>query len=230
MSNNRSIFIDLDHPISKALTEHYQSDPYGSRKYYGVTRVLNETKPQEATDALQEWRDKVGEEVADKIVKESIDIGNSLDMIIEKYMAPGFNQLNYKSEAGIKLFNQMYPILKKIKPIGTQIHLYSDRYRVQGYLDCIGIMNDTITMIDFKNSRSKKDEDRLYDYYLQAAMYCIILYEMTGIVIKDICIILGIRNDNVPQIAKVKLTDYIKPAKERLNKFKEIKSHHRRCK
>ena len=91
-------------------------------------------------------------------------------------------------------------------------------------------MNDTITMIDFKNSRSKKDEDRLYDYYFQAAMYCIILYEMTGIVIKDICIILGIRNDNVPQIAKVKLTDYIKPAKERLNKFKEIKSHHRRCK
>lgn len=225
MPNTRSIFVDHNHDLTKALKEFYLLHPYGNRKYYGVTRVLNETKPQEAVDALEAWKAKVGEVEAERIVTESINIGNSLDMIIEKYLTTDFIQQEYKSEVGMPLFNQMHPVLKKIKPIGTQIHLYSDKYRVQGYLDCVGIMNQSITMIDFKNSRRKKDIEHIHDYFLQAAMYCIILHEMTGIVIKDICIILGIRNDNVPQIARAKLIDYIKPAKERLNKFKEIKGN-----
>lgn len=221
--NNRSVFVDNDHEITKSLKEYYMLHPYGKRKYYCVTRVLNETKSQESVNALEEWRKRVGDEEADRILTESMNIGNSLDMIIEKYLTTEFDQVEYKSEIGMSLFNQMHPVLKKIKPIGTQIHLYSDKYRVQGYLDCIGIMNNTVTMIDFKNSRRKKNIEHIEDYFLQAAMYCIILYEMTGIIIKDICIILGVRNDNVPQIARAKLIDYIKPAKERLNKFKEIK-------
>jgi hypothetical protein len=46
---------------------------------------------------------------------------------------------------------------------------------------------------------------------------------MTGIVIKDIMIILGIRDSFSTQIATAKLKDYIVEAKERISKFNEIK-------
>ncbi len=223
MANNRSIFIDENHELSIKLKEFYEKNPYGNRKYYGVTRVLGATKPKEDKDALEAWRLKVGDEEADRIMNESMEIGNSLDMIIEKSMSPGFKYSDYKSEVGIKLFNQMKPVLNKITPIGTQIHMYSDLYEIQGYLDCIGIKNGVLTMIDFKNSRRKKPAEHLQDYFLQAAIYCIMIYQMTGIVIKDICIILGIRNDNMPQIAHAKLVDYIKPAKARIKEFNKVR-------
>lgn len=221
--SSRSNFIDEEHELSKKLMDFYNRNPYGDRRYKGVTKVLGMTKPEEDVKFLEEWKARVGEEEADRIVKESMSIGNSLDMIIEKYMAPGFNYSDYKSESGIRLFNQMKPVLSKITPIGTQIHMYSDKYEIQGYLDCVGIYNNALTMIDFKNSRSKKPRERVHDYFLQAAMYCIMIHEMTGIVIKDICIILGVRNSTIAQVERAKLVDYIKPAKDRLNMYKELR-------
>ena len=117
----------------------------------------------------------------------------------------------------------MKPVLENIDTIGLQIHMYSDKYKIQGYLDCIGVKNGVLTMIDFKNSRSRKSEKYIRDYFLQASIYCLLIHEMTGIVIKDIMIILGIRDSFSTQIATAKLKDYIVEAKERISKFNEIK-------
>lgn len=223
MSNNRSIFIDKDHDISIKLQEHYLINPYVNKRYYGVTKVLSETKSEEDKASLQKWRDSVGEEKAEQIFQEAMAIGTSLDMILEKYLCSEFEYKMYSKETGIKLFYQVKPVIDKIVPIGTQIHLYSDKYKIQGYLDCIGYYKDTLTMIDFKNSKRRKDDKYLNDYFLQATMYCILLYEMTGILIKDISIILAIRNDAVPQIAIAKVKDYVIEAKQRMKLFSAIK-------
>lgn len=221
MYNNRSNFVLNEHDISQRLQKFYSDNPYGERRYPGVTRVLSETKSEEDKKFLEEWRARVGEAEADRILKESMDIGNSLDSMIEDYLTkPNMNLQLYFKESGMKLFYQLKFGLDKIKPIGTQIHLYSDKYKVQGYLDCIGIINGRVTMIDFKNSRRKKELSHVTDYFLQATMYCLILYEMTGIIIHDISIMIGVRNDNVPQIFKAKTKDYIVQAKERLNQYR----------
>ena len=224
MSNNRSIFVDQNHELVSKMRAFYDANPYGDRKYYGVTKVLSETKSAEDKASLQKWREKVGEEKAEAILQESLMIGNSLDMMIEKFLAGNIGDIKqYKDEPGLNLFYQMKPILENIDTIGLQIHMYSDKYKIQGYLDCIGIKNGVLTMIDFKNSRSRKSEKYIQDYFLQAAIYCILIYEMTGIVINDIMIILGIRDSYVTQVATAKLKDHIVAAKERIAKFNELK-------
>ena len=224
MSNNRSIFVDHTHDISVKLKQYYEDNPYGDRKYYGVTKALSETKSAEDKASLQKWRDNVGEEKAESILQESLSIGNSLDMIIEKYLTgEPFNINTYKKEHGVNLFLQMKPILQNLSTIGLQVHLYSDKYKIQGYLDAICIYNGRLTMVDFKNSRRKKDAKYLNDYFLQAACYCILLYEMTGIIIKDICIILGIRDSYVTQVAHTQLKDHVVAAKARLQEFNTLK-------
>ena len=224
MSNNRAIFVKTDHELVTKMQAFYEANPYGERKYYGVTKVLSETKSEEDKASLQAWRDKVGEEKAEAILQESLKIGNSLDMMIEKFLAGTLGEIKqYKDEPGLKLFYQMKPVLENIDTIGLQIHMYSDKYKIQGYLDCIGVKNGVLTMIDFKNSRSRKSEKYIRDYFLQASIYCLLIHEMTGIVIKDIMIILGIRDSFSTQIATAKLKDYIVEAKERISKFNEIK-------
>lgn len=224
MSNNRAIFVDQKHELVSKMQAFYEANPYGDRKYYGVTKVLSETKSEEDKASLQKWREKVGEEKAEAILQESLKIGNSLDMMIEKFLAGNLGDIKqYKDEPGLNLFYQMKPILENIDTIGLQIHMYSDKYKIQGYLDCIGIKNGVLTMIDFKNSRSRKSEKYIQDYFLQAAIYCILIYEMTGIVINDIMIILGIRDSYVTQVATAKLKDHIVAAKERIAKFNELK-------
>lgn len=222
MSNHRAIFIQEDHDIAKKLIQYYDDNPYGNRKYYGVTTVLSKTKSEEDKASLQKWRDSVGEEAAEAILQESLKIGSSLDMIIEKFLCPDFDEEQYKKELGYRLFIQIKPILKNVNPIGMQIHLYSDKYKIQGFLDCIGIYKDTLYMIDFKNSKKPKTQKYLQDYYLQCAIYCIMLYDMIKIPIKDICLIIGVRN-GLPQVERVKLKDYIQLAKERLDKFETVR-------
>lgn len=224
MSNNRAIFVKTNHELATKMQAFYEANPYGERKYYGVTKVLSETKSEEDKASLQAWRDKVGEEKAEAILQESLKIGNSLDMMIEKFLAGTLGEIKqYKDEPGLKLFYQMKPVLENIDTIGLQIHMYSDKYKIQGYLDCIGVKNGVLTMIDFKNSRSRKSEKYIRDYFLQASIYCLLIHEMTGIVIKDIMIILGIRDSFSTQIATAKLKDYIVEAKERISKFNELK-------
>lgn len=224
MSNNRAIFVKTDHELATKMQAFYEANPYGERKYYGVTKILSETKSEEDKASLQAWRDKVGEEKAEAILQESLKIGNSLDMMIEKFLAGTLGEIKqYKDEPGLKLFYQMKPVLENIDTIGLQIHMYSDKYKIQGYLDCIGVKNGVLTMIDFKNSRSRKSEKYIRDYFLQASIYCLLIHEMTGIVIKDIMIILGIRDSFSTQIATAKLKDYIVEAKERISKFNELK-------
>lgn len=222
MANHRAIFIQEDHEIASKLNAYYENNPYGDRKYYGVTTVLSKTKSEEDQESLKKWRESVGEEKAEEILQESLKIGSSLDMIIEKYLSPDFNEDEYRKELGYRLFVQIKPILKNINPIGMQIHLYSDKYKIQGFLDCIGIYKDTLYMIDFKNSRKPKTQKYLQDYYLQCAIYCIMLYDMIRVPIKDICIIIGVRN-GLPQVERVKLKDYVKLAKERLDKFETVR-------
>ena len=126
MSNNRAIFVKTDHELATKMQAFYEASPYGERKYYGVTKVLSETKSEEDKASLQAWRDKVGEEKAEANLQESLKIGNSLDMMIEKFLAGTLGEIKqYKDEPGLKLFYQMKPVLENIDTIGLQIHMIS---------------------------------------------------------------------------------------------------------
>jgi ATP-dependent exoDNAse (exonuclease V) beta subunit len=222
--HSRSIFIQENHPIAVALNQYYETNPYVNKYYKGVTKVLSLTKPQEDVDSLKKWRESIGEEKTEAILQESMSIGSSLDSIIERYLIDNrINYRDYKNEPGVKLFYQMKPVLDKINPIGMQIHMYSDKYKIQGYLDCVGFYKDKLVMIDFKNSRKTKSIENIRDYFLQCTIYILMIYEMTDILIQDIVIMIARRDSPTPQVETAKVIDYIKLAKERLKQYSQLK-------
>lgn len=228
---SRANLIDTSHEISKQLSAFYLKNPYGNRRYNGVTTALSKTKSEKDLEGLKKWRESIGEEKAEAIFQEAMSIGSSLDMIIESYLNSNYDKSKYINESGFKLFLQMQPVLDKIHPIGTQVHLYSDKYTLQGYLDCIGICNGKVTMIDFKNSRNLKKPEHIHDYFLQVTMYCMMLYDMTGILITDLKLIIAIRNNaSRSQIVNAKLSDYVDEALDRINQFKVLKAKEKESK
>lgn len=220
----RSIILGQeDDVIVQKLRNYFNNETNDYKKRYGVTKILSSTKSDADKQTLQNWRDRVGEEVAEAILQESLVIGRSLDSITELSLQPNFIEKNHKDEIGYNLYRQIKKLLNKIEPIGLQLHLKSNKYPVHGYNDCLGYdkgNSNRLTMYDFKNTKQEKPKEYLHDYFLQTTIYCMMLYEMTGILVKDMCIILAVRNSSIPQIVRGKTVDYLTEAKERINTFK----------
>jgi len=167
-------------------------------KYPGVTKVLSGTKDMSGLDA---WRERVGHAEADRIVKESQAIGTSLDTMFNNSLTEEcFDESLYKGEPGYRLFRQLKPYIAKVEPIGVQMKVWSDHMKMMGYLDCVGLYNGTLTLIDCKNSKKEKPEQYLEDYYLQCTAYSMMLFEMLDLRIKQMALFIARRDSAFPQI------------------------------
>lgn len=167
-------------------------------KYPGVTKVLSATKDMTGLDA---WRRSVGDAEADRIVRESQAIGSSLDkMFNESLTSDMFEESLYKDEPGYKLFRQLKPALAKLQPISVQMKVWSDHMKMMGYLDCLGLYDGKLTLVDCKNSKKEKREEYLEDYFLQCTAYSMMIYEMLGLKVGQLALFIARRDSAFPQI------------------------------
>lgn len=218
--NNRAVVFDTNDIVSKAVIDFVNSGIDIEKGIYaGVTKVLDKTSDK---TFLEEWRQRVGDEEADRIIKESQDIGNSLDNLILESFKQGFNEDNYVGEKGFFLFKQLSNSLRKIKPIALQLKIWSEKYKIMGYLDCLGYYNGVLSLIDFKNSRRKKLSDHYHNYLLQCTMYCIILKVLLNIEVKQIVLLIGVRDSASPQIVIERTKDYVKEAYNRIVEYNAL--------
>lgn len=216
---DRVIIFNGDTSVYTKIADFYLSGIEPKGDYRGITRALSTTKDQ---TGLQAWRERVGEEEAEKILAESQVIGTSLDKILLNCFLPNFDQDEWKDEVGYFLFKRLKPYLKKINPIALQLKLWSDHLKLIGYLDCIGYYDGKITLIDFKNSRSMKSEEHLEDYFLQCTLYCMMIYELTGIKVENIMLLIAVRNSSFPQIVKRETKNYVKEAISRVTAYHKL--------
>ena len=56
------------------------------------------------------------------------------------------------------MFKAVQPVLDDIIPIALEAPLYSHELQMAGRVDCIGIANDSLAIIDFKSSSKPKQE------------------------------------------------------------------------
>lgn len=216
MNNRHTIFTYEEDGLSQTISNYFASGHTSKERYPGVTRVLSKTKDQ---SGLDRWRARVGEEEADRILTESQAIGTSLDNIIEKSFLSDFVEENYRSDLGFNLYLQIKPFLKKIKPIGLQLNLWSDKLRIMGFCDCLGYYDGKLSLIDFKNSRSNKSEEYISDYYLQCTIYCMMFLEMTGIPITQIVLIIAVRDSTFPQVITQKVGNFLEASIKRIKEY-----------
>lgn len=175
-------------------------------KYPGVSKVLNATNDM---SFLAAWKARVGEEEAERIVQESVTIGKSFDMLMFEYFK-GTDVENMVDEVAYKLYTQSLKHLKHIQPIALQLKVFSDKLKMQGYIDMLCYYKGELTLLDFKNSAKYKHDDHLESYYKQCTYYCMMLYDMYGITVKQLVLFIGMRKHVYPDIRISKAKYFVK--------------------
>ena len=169
-------------------SRHYQT-PTG-KPLPSVTTVLDALKDK---TALYEWRKRVGDEEANRIMKLATGIGTQVHLHIEKFI------LEEDRPNGSNLINKMAKELSDIvidkglsnvdEVWGTEVPLYYPGLYA-GTTDCVGVWKGKPAIIDFKTSRKPKKREWIDDYFLQGAAYSAAHNEIHGTDIKTIVIMM----------------------------------------
>ncbi len=174
-----------------------------------VTTVLSATS--KSKDGIDQWRNRVGEAEADRIVKQSTEIGSSVHDAIEKYLKDELWDIfeNTENELIAKKITHKFVNdgLKKITEIwGLEVGLVLDNLYA-GTADCIGEYNSIPTLIDFKTAKKIKKREWIEDYFLQGCAYANAHNVMFGTDIQQI-VILMVDRDLVFQEFIVRPTEF----------------------
>ena len=161
-----------------------------------VTTVLSGTS--KSKDGLVQWRNRVGDEEADRIIKQSTDIGTAVHEAIEKFLnkEDWDNFENTSDQILAKNISNKFikDALNGITEIwGLEVGLILDNLYA-GTADCVGLYKDIPTLIDFKTAKKIKKRDWIEDYFLQGCAYANAHNVMFGTDIQQIVILMVDRN------------------------------------
>jgi len=163
-------------PLKRIDTEHGRRYIVGeSRPLPSVTTILGKTKDM---THINEWKQNVGEDKAQKILTESSSLGNGMHKNLENYILgeamSGTLMARALAEVIIK---NAFPKINEVW--GTEVSLYSkDLYA--GTTDLVGIHENIPSIMDFKNSLKDKRKEWIEDYFMQLAAYAMSHNEMYG--------------------------------------------------
>jgi len=136
------------------------------------------------------WRKKIGEEKANEITRKATSRGTDTHTLIEHYL---LNEETLPEVQPISdfLYKIAKPTLNKIDNIhALEGSLYSKELGVAGTVDCIAEYEGELAVIDFKTSKYPKPRDWIDGYFVQAAAYACMYYELTGVSVKKLVIIM----------------------------------------
>ena len=163
----------------------YYDAPDG-QKLVSVTSVISHIK----REFFRKWRERVGEEEANKITKKATSRGTDMHTLAENYLLN--QELPEVQPLSQFLFSQAKPKLDEIDNIhAIEQSLYSLQLGIAGTVDCIAEHNGELAIIDFKTSKKPKPREWIDDYFVQCAAYACMLFELTGIIVKKFVIIMS---------------------------------------
>jgi genome maintenance exonuclease 1 len=177
--------------------------------YPSMTTILGNTKDQ---SGLQEWRDSIGHEEADRISNLSMNRGTIMHRLLELYKGlegtpnQRLSQLIFisKTDLEVNQFNEdplgetwlkagwefflkfwtHHPEFfdRVVKVLAAEKFIWSGRGYAGTLDNASEMVGNKILIIDYKNSRKPKRDDWIEDYFCQIAGYAIAFWERTGIV------------------------------------------------
>ena len=161
----------------------YYVTPSG-KNYQSVTTLTGKVNAK----AIQEWRNKVGEEQANKISTRAANRGTSMHKTVENYL---LNKIE-TDPLGRMLLEDINPLntamFTKIKPLVDRLDniklvegtMYSDSLELAGTADCVAEYSGELAVIDFKTSTRPKKKDHIGNYFMQGAAYGRMYEELYG--------------------------------------------------
>ena len=164
------------------------------------------------------WRKKVGNEEADRITKAATGRGTDMLTLTEHYLKN--ENLPEVRPISDFLFKIAKGELNKIDNIyALEGPLYSKELGVAGTVDCIAEYNGELAIIDFKTSKKPKPRIWIEHYFVQCMAYGCMLYEMKGIPIKKLVIIMACENGECEVYEEYNKAKYIRLLQQYITKF-----------
>lgn len=200
-------------------TRHYLT-PTGE-KYPSVTTILSKTKDM---THLDKWRKNVGEDKADKILKQAGSRGTHVHALCEQYILNNPVDTRTVLPHNLNLFKQIIPLLNdNVDNVrALEKALFSHRLKAAGSTDLIADWKGKPAIIDFKTSLKNKRVDWIEDYFLQASMYSFMFWEMTRLHYPNIVVIIAIEEENYAQVFEDNAANWIYKAKERCSDYHSL--------
>jgi len=164
------------------------------------------------------WRKRVGNEEAERITKAATRRGTDMHTLTENYLknedlptVPPISDFLFKIAKGK---------LNKIDNIHTlEGALYSKELGIAGTVDCIAEYDGELAIIDFKTSKKPKPREWIEHYFVQCMAYGCMLYELTGISVKKLVIIMSCENGECVIYEERDKAKYIKLLNKYIRKF-----------
>ena len=196
----------LEIPRTEIDGKRYYITPSGD-KYRSVTTILSQL----SIDGIKVWREKVGEEEANKISGKASRRGTKLHTMMEDYVANVEDFALDKMPTTTSLFLDIQPYvdLNVEEVYGIEYPLYSDRLRAAGTSDLICKYNGKYTILDYKTSGKRKKEQWIENYFIQSTAYALMCKERYDLDIEQIVILIAVDGD-LPQVFVKDPNDYVK--------------------
>ncbi len=211
--------VPLSNPIPDVSTEtikgkRFYVTPEG-KKYPSITTVLSGRN----SEGLVRWRQSVGNDVANNIMRTAAKRGTAVHTLVENYL--NNEELSSQDVLPTALFTLLKPELDNINNIRIQEGgLYSDYYGVAGRVDCIADYKGVLSVIDFKTSTKEKKEEWVENYFIQGSAYCEMYEERFDQPIDRVVILIVTEDGGVQTFTKSK-DDYLPLLKTAIKEFNE---------
>tara|TARA_Y100000996_G_scaffold404851_1_gene379369 strand:+ start:71 stop:718 length:648 start_codon:yes stop_codon:yes gene_type:complete len=190
-------------------TGKYRFYNINGTNYPSVTSVLGVRKKIE----LQQWRDRIGDDVANWEMGRAARRGTATHNLIENYIKN--EPLTEKSVLPLGLFKIMKPYIDQIQNIHClETVLYSGKYKLAGQVDCIAEYNGKLSVIDFKTANKERKEEWIDNYFLQCTAYGLMYEELFKKEIDQIVVIIGGEDGSI--------VSYVKEKKDYISKLEEV--------
>ena len=172
------------------------------KNYPSVTTVLGIRK----TEQLKEWREKIGEKVANWEMGRAARRGKSFHTLVEQYIKGETPSIRDVLPLG--LFKLMKPYIDQIDNIHLlEAIMYSPKLTIAGQVDCVAEYNGKLSVIDFKTANKERLESWIENYFLQTTAYAHMYEETFGKKIEQIVILIASEDGSVQTFVKNK-ADY----------------------
>ena len=221
------MFTHVDCELPKLKRQNIDGARYytvNGRPMVSITSVTSHWNKQIFVD----WRKRIGEAEANRITKRATSRGTATHELIENHLLN--KEVEFDKPSPKMLFLQAKETLKNINNIyALEKSLFSEELGVAGTVDCIAEYNGELSIIDFKTAEKPKPRDWIENYFVQAAAYACMFYELTDIPVKKLVIIMTCENGEVKVYEEYdkktymqKLIKYIeKFITEKLNEYQE---------
>ena len=173
-------------------------------KYPSVTTVVG----LESRKHIQAWKKRIGEEKANKITKAATDRGTKIHQHVEDYLRKEKEFIEFDNLIHEGMFKSIRPVLDEVTPLALEAPMYSDTLKMAGRVDCIGILDDTLCVIDFKTSGKFKEDYMARPWFLQMTAYAIMVEELTGEVINSVVAVVAVDGGGV-QVFEADPREYV---------------------